>query len=43
MDLTETAAVVYRSVVALGSLAVPARFRFERSQIHGFEVLSSRR
>jgi hypothetical protein len=28
MDLTETAAVVSRSVVALGSLAVPTRFRF---------------
>lgn len=28
MELTETAAVVYRSIVALGSLAVPARFRF---------------
>ena len=28
MDLTETAAVVYRSIVALGSLAVPAKFRF---------------
>ncbi len=28
MDLTETAAVVCRSIVALGSLAVPTRFRF---------------
>lgn len=28
MDLTETAAVVYRSIVALGSLAVPATLRF---------------
>jgi hypothetical protein len=28
VDLTETAAVVYRSIVALGSLAVPARLRF---------------
>jgi hypothetical protein len=28
MDLTETAAVVSRSIVALGSLAVPIRFRF---------------
>ena len=28
MKLTETAAVVYRSIVTLGSLAVPARFRF---------------
>ena len=28
MDLTETAAVVCRSTVALGSFAVPPRFRF---------------
>ena len=27
-DLTETAAVVSRSIAALGSLAVPTRFRF---------------